>query len=118
MGRALLSHSRESSAVLYLYKNGGFFLQRRLRPLFPLLHDISQELAIDILILEESCMKKRILSLLLAAVMLLSLLPAGVLAAEDGKVRVTLSGLHSAQVNSLQLYTYTNGQKGTDNLLP
>lgn len=108
MGRALLSHSRESSAVLYLYKNGGFFLQRRLRPLFPLLHDISQELAIDILILEESCMKKRILSLLLA----------GVLAAEDGKVSVTLSGLHSAQVNSLQLYTYTNGQKGTDNLLP
>ena len=85
-----------------------FFLQRRLRPLFPLLHDISQELAIDILILEESCMKKRILSLLLA----------GVLAAEDGKVSVTLSGLHSAQVNSLQLYTYTNGQKGTDNLLP
>lgn len=63
-------------------------------------------------------MKKRILSLLLAAVMLLSLLPAGVLAAEDGKVSVTLSGLHSAQVNSLQLYTYTNGQKGTDNLLP
>ena len=95
-----------------------FFLQRRLRPLFPLLHDISQELAIDILILEESCMKKRILSLLLAAVMLLSLLPAGVLAAEDGKVSVTLSGLHSAQVNSLKLYTYTNGQKGTDNLLP
>lgn len=63
-------------------------------------------------------MKKRILSLLLAAVMLLSLLPAGVLAAEDGKVRVTLSGLHSAQVNSLKLYTYTNAQKGTDNLLP
>ena len=44
-------------------------------------------------------MKKRILSLLL------SLLPAGVLAAEDGKVSVTLSGLHSAQVNSLKLYT-------------
>ena len=63
-------------------------------------------------------MKKRILSLLLAAVMLLSLLPAGVLAAEDGKVSVTLSGLHDAQVNSLKLFTYTNGQKGKDNLLP
>ena len=62
-------------------------------------------------------MKKRILSLLLVFVMLLSLLPAGVLAAE-GDVSVTLSGMHSAQVNSLKLYTYTNAQKGTDNLLP
>ncbi len=61
-------------------------------------------------------MKKRILSLLLVLVMLLSLLPAGVLAAE-GDVTVTLSGMHEAQVNSLQLYTYTDSTKGTDDLL-
>ena len=61
-------------------------------------------------------MKKRILSLLLVLVMLLSLLPAGVLAAE-GDVSVTLSGMHSAQVNSLKLYTYTDSVKGTDDLL-
>ena len=61
-------------------------------------------------------MKKRILSLLLVLVMLLSLLPAGVLAAE-GDVTVTLSGMHSAQVNSLKLYTYTDSVKGTDDLL-
>ena len=61
-------------------------------------------------------MKKRILSLLLVFVMLLSLLPAGVLAAE-GDVSVTLSGMHSAQVNSLKLYTYTDSVKGTDDLL-
>ena len=62
-------------------------------------------------------MKKRILSLLLVLVMLLSLLPAGVLAAEDEKVSVTLSGLHDAQVNSLKLYTYTDGKKGETDLL-
>ena len=62
-------------------------------------------------------MKKRILSLLLVLVMLLSLLPAGVLAAEDEKVSVTLSGLFDTQVNSLKLYTYTDGTKGTDDLL-
>ena len=61
-------------------------------------------------------MKKRILSLLLVLVMLLSLLPAGVLAAE-GDVTVTLSGMHSAQVKSLKLYTYTDGTKGTKDLL-
>lgn len=61
-------------------------------------------------------MKKRILSLLLVLVMLLSLLPAGVLAAE-GDVSVTLSGMHSAQVNSLKLYTYMDGVKGADDLL-
>lgn len=80
------------------------FSQSRLRPLFPLLFN-NKELAIDILILEEKCMKKRILSLLLVFVMLLSLLPAGVLAAE-GDVSVTLSGMHDAQVKSLKLYTY------------
>ena len=93
---------------------GFCFSQSRLRPLFPLL--FNKELAIDILILEEKCMKKRILSLLLVLVMLLSLLPAGVLAAE-GDVTVTLSGMHSAQVNSLKLYTYTDSVKGTDDLL-
>lgn len=72
------------------------FSQSRLRPLFLLL--FNKELAIDILILEEKCMKKRILSLLLVFVMLLSLLPAGVLAAE-GDVSVTLSGMHDAQVS-------------------
>ena len=61
-------------------------------------------------------MKKRILSLLLVFVMLLSLLPAGVLAAE-GDVSVTLSGMHDAQVKSLKLYTYMDGVKGTDDLL-
>ena len=61
-------------------------------------------------------MKKRILGLLLVLVMLLSLLPAGVLAAE-GDVSVTLSGMHDAQVKSLKLYTYTDGVKGTDDLL-
>ena len=61
-------------------------------------------------------MKKRILSLLLVLVMLLSLLPAGVLAAE-GDVTVTLSGMHNAQVKSLKLHTYTGGVKGTDDLL-
>lgn len=61
-------------------------------------------------------MKKRILSLLLVLVMLLSLLSAGVLAAE-GDVSVTLSGMHDAQVNSLKLYTYTDSVKGTDDLL-
>ena len=61
-------------------------------------------------------MKKRILSLLLVLVMLLSLLTAGVLAAE-GDVTVTLSGMHSAQVKSLKLHTYTGGVKGTDDLL-
>lgn len=90
------------------------FYQSRLRPLFPLL--FNKELAIDILILEEKCMKKRILSLLLVLVMLLSLLPAGVLAAE-GDVSVTLSGMHDAQVKSLKLYTYMDGVKGADDLL-
>ena len=90
------------------------FSQSRLRPLFPLL--FNKELAIDILILEEKCMKKRILSLLLVLVMLLSLLPAGVLAAE-GDVSVTLSGMHDAQVKSLKLYTYMDGVKGADDLL-
>ena len=61
-------------------------------------------------------MKKRILSMLLVFVMLLSLLPAGVLAA-DGDVTVTLSGMHDAQVKSLKLYTYTDGVKGKDDLL-
>lgn len=61
-------------------------------------------------------MKKRILSLLLVFVMLLSLLPAGVLAAE-GNVSVTLSGMHDAQVKSLKLYTYMDGVKGADDLL-
>lgn len=61
-------------------------------------------------------MKKRILSLLLVLVMLLSLLPAGVLAAE-GDVSVTLSGMHDAQVKSLKLYTYMGGVKGADDLL-
>lgn len=61
-------------------------------------------------------MKKRILSLLLVFVMLLSLLPAGVLAAE-GAVSVTLSGMHDAQVKSLKLYTYMDGVKGADDLL-
>ena len=73
-------------------------------------------LTIDIVILEEKCMKKRILSLLLVFVMLLSLLPAGVLAAE-GDVSVTLSGMHDAQVKSLKLYTYMDGVKGADDLL-
>ena len=61
-------------------------------------------------------MKKRILSLLLVFVMLLSLLPAGVLAAE-GDVSVTLSGMHDAQVKSLKLYTYMDGVKGANDLL-
>ena len=61
-------------------------------------------------------MKKRILSLLLVLVMLLSLLPAGVLAAE-GDVSVTLSGMHDAQIKSLKLYTYMDGVKGADDLL-
>lgn len=61
-------------------------------------------------------MKKRILSLLLVLVMLLSLLTAGVLAAE-GDVSVTLSGMHDAQVKSLKLYTYMDGVKGADDLL-
>ena len=61
-------------------------------------------------------MKKRILSLLLVFVMLLSLLPAGVLAAE-GDVSVTLSGMHDAQVKSLKLYTYMDGVKSADDLL-
>ncbi len=61
-------------------------------------------------------MKKRILSLLLVFVMLLSLLPAGVLAAE-GDVSVTLSGMPDAQVKSLKLYTYMDGVKGADDLL-
>lgn len=61
-------------------------------------------------------MKKRILSLLLVFVMLLSLLPAGVLAAE-GDVSVTLSGMHDAQVKFLKLYTYMDGVKGADDLL-
>ena len=61
-------------------------------------------------------MKKRILSLLLVFVMLLSLLPAGVLAAE-GDVSVTLSGMHDTQVKSLKLYTYMDGVKGADDLL-
>ena len=61
-------------------------------------------------------MKKRILSLLLVFVMLLSLLPAGVLAAE-GDVSVTLSGMHDAQVKSLKLYTYMDGVKGAVDLL-
>ena len=61
-------------------------------------------------------MKKRSLGLLLVLVMLLSLLPAGVLAAE-GDVSVTLSGMHDAQVASLKLYSYTDGVKGTDDLL-
>ncbi len=61
-------------------------------------------------------MKKRILSLLLVLVMLLSLLPAGVLAAE-GDVSVTLSGMHDAQVKSLKLDTYMDGVKGADDLL-
>lgn len=99
----------------HFVKMAGFrFSQSRLRPLFPLL--FNKELAIDILILEEKCMKKRILSLLLVLVMLLSLLPAGVLAAE-GDVSVTLSGMHDAQVKSLKLYTYMDGVKGADDLL-
>lgn len=61
-------------------------------------------------------MKKRILSLLLVLVMLLSLLSAGVLAAE-GDVSVTLSGMHDAQVKSLKLYTCMDGVKGADDLL-
>lgn len=61
-------------------------------------------------------MKKRILSLLLVLVMLLSLLPAGVLAAE-GDVSVTLSGMHDARVKSLKLYTYMDGVKGAVDLL-
>lgn len=36
---------------------------------------------------------------------------------EAASVVVTLSGLHSAQVNSLSLYTYTDGVKGTQDLL-
>ena len=62
-------------------------------------------------------MKKRIVSLLLVLVMLLSLLPAGVLAADGETVSVTLSGLHEMQVDSLKLYTYNEGVKGEADLL-
>ena len=57
-----------------------------------------------------------ILAVFPALLMLLSLLPAGVLAAE-GDVSVTLSGMHDAQVKSLKLYTYMDGVKGADDLL-
>ncbi|MBQ8144957.1 MAG: S-layer homology domain-containing protein [Butyricicoccus sp.] len=33
------------------------------------------------------------------------------------EVEVTLSGLHDAQINNFELYTYTDGVKGTENLL-
>ncbi len=36
---------------------------------------------------------------------------------EDGKIQLTLSGMHSAQVASLKLYTYDGSQKGTTDLL-
>lgn len=59
-------------------------------------------------------MKKRILSLLLALVLLLGVLPTGVLAAADGKLDVTLSGVHDAQVKSLKLFSYAEGTKGDE----
>ena len=36
---------------------------------------------------------------------------------EDGKIQLTLSGMHNAQVASLKLYTYDGRQKGTTDLL-
>ena len=36
---------------------------------------------------------------------------------EDGKIQLTLSGMHDAQVASLKLYTYDGSQKGTTDLL-
>ena len=36
---------------------------------------------------------------------------------DDGKIQLTLSGMHSAQVASLKLYTYDGGQKGFADLL-
>ncbi len=33
------------------------------------------------------------------------------------QAKLTLKGVHSAQINSFKLYTYTNGQKGETNLL-
>ena len=59
-------------------------------------------------------MKKRILSLLLALVLLLGVLPTGVLAAADGKLDVTLSGVHDAQVKSLKLFSYADNTKGDE----
>ena len=59
-------------------------------------------------------MKKRILSLLLVLVLLLGVLPTGVLAAADGKLDVTLSGLHDAQVKYLKLFSYEEHTKGDE----
>ena len=59
-------------------------------------------------------MKKRILSLLLVLVLLLGVLPTGVLAAADGKLDVTLSGLHDAQVKYLKLFSYADNTKGDE----
>ncbi len=59
-------------------------------------------------------MKKRILSLLLVLVLLLGVLPTGVLAADGGKLSVTLSGIHDAQVKSLKLFSYVDNAKGSE----
>ena len=104
---------KKSSVFLFLRRSARHFEKWRADLQKPSALPVSaptlyKGLTIDILILEEKCMKKRILSLLLVFVMLLSLLPAGVLAAE-GDVSVTLSGMHDAQVKSLKLYTYMDG---------
>ena len=76
---------------------------------------------------------KKLLGLLLALLMVVSLLPMSVLAVEDGSGEgntpaaqevvsdtmgtLTLKGQHSAQINEFKLYTYQDGTKGTTDLL-
>ena len=61
-------------------------------------------------------MMKRILSLLLALVMVLGMLPTAAFATENETYAVSFYG-HSAQLNSFRLYTYTEGVKGETDLL-
>ena len=61
-------------------------------------------------------MTKRILSLLVALVMVLGLLPVSAFATEPDTYTAQFQG-HTAQLNSFKVYTYTDGVKGETDLL-
>ena len=58
---------------------------------------------------------RRAAALVLALVMVLCTMTVMVFAAD--KVSVDIKGLHNAQLNDVKLYTYENGEKGTEDLL-
>lgn len=63
-------------------------------------------------------MKRKLRSLLLMLVIVLGMLPITASATEtNNAVDVVIRGIRSTQISDMELYTYNDGEKGTENLL-